>query len=206
MTQHLSKAEFLQKVFNFEQNKEWQFEGDVPCIVDFYADWCQPCKLLAPVLDELAGEYRGKINVYKVDIGARTGTGRRLRDQEHSDDALRAQQRQSTGDNRGGAQGDHQAGHSRRAGRGATLNRALHCRRRGPDGPSPRWPVTTTTLPSKLVHWLPFPRWDFAGRAASAQRVGRARRRQIFRPETAPAVKPGQLAAGWTRHGAIVDL
>ena len=69
MTQHLSKSEFLQKVFNFEQHKEWKFEGDVPCIVDFYADWCQPCKLLGPVLDELAKEYDGKINIYKVDTG-----------------------------------------------------------------------------------------------------------------------------------------
>ena len=67
MTQHLSKTEFLQKVFNFEQHKEWRFEGDVPCIIDFYADWCQPCKLLGPVLDELAREYDGKINIYKVD-------------------------------------------------------------------------------------------------------------------------------------------
>jgi thioredoxin len=74
MTQHLNKAEFLEKVFNFEQHKEWRFEGDVPCIVDFYAEWCQPCKLLGPVLDELAQEYDGKINIYKVD----TGTEREL--------------------------------------------------------------------------------------------------------------------------------
>jgi len=70
MTQHLSKSEFMEKVFNFEEHKEWQFEGETPCIVDFYADWCQPCKLLGPVLDELAKEYDGKINIYKVDTGA----------------------------------------------------------------------------------------------------------------------------------------
>ncbi|MCK4343481.1 MAG: thioredoxin [Phycisphaerae bacterium] len=70
MKQHLSKTEFLQKVFDFEQHKEWRFEGDVPCIVDFSADWCQPCKLLGPILDELAKEYDGKINIYKVDTGA----------------------------------------------------------------------------------------------------------------------------------------
>jgi len=70
MTQHLNKAEFKQKVFDFEQHREWRFEGDVPCIVDFYADWCQPCKLVEPVLAELAAEYEGKINIYKVDVGA----------------------------------------------------------------------------------------------------------------------------------------
>ena len=70
MTQHLSKTEFQQKVFDFEQHKEWQFEGELPCIIDFYADWCQPCKILEPVLEELAQEYDGKINIYKVDTGA----------------------------------------------------------------------------------------------------------------------------------------
>jgi len=66
----LSKADFLEKVFNFEQNKEWRFEGNQPCIVDFHAEWCQPCKLLDPVLDELASEYAGKLDIYGVDTGA----------------------------------------------------------------------------------------------------------------------------------------
>ena len=63
----LTKETFLQKVFNFEQNKEWKFEGELPCIIDFYADWCGPCKMVGPVLKELAEEYQGKLNIYKVD-------------------------------------------------------------------------------------------------------------------------------------------
>lgn len=66
----LTKESFLQKVFNYEQNKEWKFEGDLPCIIDFYADWCGPCKMVSPVLQELAEEYQGKLNIYKVDTDA----------------------------------------------------------------------------------------------------------------------------------------
>ena len=65
--EHLTKETFLKKVFNFEENKEWKFEGDLPCIIDFYADWCQPCKIVAPILEELEKEYEGKINIYKID-------------------------------------------------------------------------------------------------------------------------------------------
>lgn len=65
---HLTKAEFLAKVYNFEKNpEEWKYEGDKPAIVDFYADWCGPCKMVAPILDELAKEYDGQIVIYKVD-------------------------------------------------------------------------------------------------------------------------------------------
>lgn len=70
MIEHLTKATFLEKVFNFEQNQEWKFEGELPCIIDFYADWCGPCKMVAPILDELAKEYSGKINIYKIDTEA----------------------------------------------------------------------------------------------------------------------------------------
>lgn len=66
MTEHLTKETFLSKVFNYEQNKDWKFEGDKPCVIDFYADWCQPCKMVAPVLEELSADFAGKLNVYKV--------------------------------------------------------------------------------------------------------------------------------------------
>jgi thioredoxin 1 len=68
--EHLTKESFLNKVFNFEVNKDWKFEGTLPCIIDFYADWCGPCKMVAPILEELSKEYDGKINIYKVDTEA----------------------------------------------------------------------------------------------------------------------------------------
>ena len=70
MTENLTKATFLEKVFNYEKNKEWVFEGNVPAIIDFYADWCGPCKMIAPILEELSEEYGDKINIYKVDTEA----------------------------------------------------------------------------------------------------------------------------------------
>lgn len=64
----LTKAEFLAKVANYEASpSEWKYLGDKPCIIDFYADWCGPCKAIAPVLEELAKEYDGQIYIYKVD-------------------------------------------------------------------------------------------------------------------------------------------
>ncbi len=65
---HLTKDEFLAKVANYEKNpKEWVYLGDKPCIIDFYADWCRPCKIAGPILDELAIEYKNDIYVYKID-------------------------------------------------------------------------------------------------------------------------------------------
>ena len=72
LMESLTKETFLQEVFNYEQNKEWKFEGELPCIIDFYADWCGPCKMVEPVLKELAKEYQGKINIYRVDTQAQT--------------------------------------------------------------------------------------------------------------------------------------
>jgi thioredoxin 1 len=65
--EHLNKDTFLSKVFDYEKNKDWNYAGELPCLIDFYADWCGPCKMVAPILEELAEEYKGKINIYKVD-------------------------------------------------------------------------------------------------------------------------------------------
>jgi thioredoxin len=70
-TIHLTKAEFLSKVANYEANpREWKYLGDKPCIIDFYAAWCGPCKVVAPILEDLAKEYEGQIYIYKVDTEA----------------------------------------------------------------------------------------------------------------------------------------
>ena len=70
-TIQLTRADFLTKVANFEENPDtWVYLGDKPCIIDFYADWCGPCKMVAPILEELANEYDGELYIYKVDTEA----------------------------------------------------------------------------------------------------------------------------------------
>ena len=64
---HLTEATFKQMVFDYEKNKEWKYTGKKPAIIDFYADWCAPCRQLSPIVEEIAKDYQGKIIVYKVD-------------------------------------------------------------------------------------------------------------------------------------------
>ena len=68
---HLTKAEFISKVANFQTNPtDWKYLGNKPCIIDFYATWCGPCKMVAPIMDDLAKEYNGQVYIYKVDVDA----------------------------------------------------------------------------------------------------------------------------------------
>jgi len=63
---HLNEETFKSQVFNWEVNKDWKYEGTVPAIIDFWAEWCQPCKMIGPILDELQQEYGDKIQIFKV--------------------------------------------------------------------------------------------------------------------------------------------
>ena len=69
-TEHLTKESFLKKVFDYENNQEWNYKGERPAIIDFYADWCGPCKMVAPIMEELSEEYEGLVDIYKIDTEA----------------------------------------------------------------------------------------------------------------------------------------
>lgn len=68
--EHLTKESFLDKIFDYENNQEWNYKGSKPAVIDFYADWCGPCKAIAPIMEELANDYDGRVDIYKIDTEA----------------------------------------------------------------------------------------------------------------------------------------
>ena len=73
MVENLTEQTFRDKIFDFKESKEWKYRGSRPCVIDFYADWCGPCKMVAPIMDELSKEYKGKVDIYKVDTQQEQG-------------------------------------------------------------------------------------------------------------------------------------
>ena len=64
--EHLTKQSFLDKIFDYENETDWKFKGTRPVVIDFYADWCGPCKMVAPIFEELSKEYNGEVDIFKV--------------------------------------------------------------------------------------------------------------------------------------------
>lgn len=68
-TVHLTKEQFLKRIADYEKNPDsFRFLGSRPALIDFYAGWCGPCKMLAPLLEEVSDEYAGRVDIYKVDV------------------------------------------------------------------------------------------------------------------------------------------
>jgi thioredoxin-like negative regulator of GroEL len=65
---NMTQQDFLNKVFNYRVKRKWDYQGDLPCVIDFYDDTCPPCRFIEPMLKDLSNEYKGKIEFYKVDI------------------------------------------------------------------------------------------------------------------------------------------
>lgn len=71
-TKYLTKQDFIDQIFDYENSEEWKFKGKLPAIIDFYADWCGPCKAVAPTLEQLADEYENKVEIFKIDTDKET--------------------------------------------------------------------------------------------------------------------------------------